>query len=208
MSISVQLILYLGVRKYQVIVSYCNLFCYVILPISVSGMYMYLGIEGMLCSSLLFRFVSLSLLSMFVPLLVPMLLLLLHMCNAGSGVWIASYLLRVSCLMLEVNEFRYYEAKIEESEKAGSRQESNPGYLWLEPPVLCHWATTAWRPLTPTILYLYCTGGTIHFCTCSTDRGLWGLVVIRLSWLSGRVLVAQARGVRLLATVIIHLLQV
>ena len=87
MSVSVQLILYLGVRKYQVIVSYCNLFCYVILPISVSGMYMYLGIEGMLCSSLPFRFVSLSLLSMFVPLLVPMLLLLLlHMCNAGSGV--------------------------------------------------------------------------------------------------------------------------
>ena len=36
-----------------------------ILPISVSGMYMYLGIEGMLCSSLPFRFVSLSLLSMF-----------------------------------------------------------------------------------------------------------------------------------------------
>ena len=99
------------------------------------------------------------------------------MCNAGSGVWIASYLLRVSCLTLEINEFRYYEVKIEESEKAGSRQESNPGYLWLEPPVLCHWATTTWRPLTPTILYLYCTGGTIHFCTCSTDRGLWGLVV-------------------------------
>ena len=37
-----------------------------------------------------------------------------------------------------INEFRCYEAKIEESEKAGSHRESNPGHLWLEPPVLCH----------------------------------------------------------------------
>ena len=29
-------------------------------------------------------------------------------------------LLRVFCLMLEINEFRCYKAKIEESEKAGS----------------------------------------------------------------------------------------
>ena len=29
----------------------------------------------------------------------------------------------------------------------------------------------------------------------STYRGLWGLVVVRLSWLSGRALAAQARGV-------------
>ena len=34
-----------------------------------------------------------------------------------------------------INEFRCYEVKIEESEKAGSRRESNPGHLWLEPPV-------------------------------------------------------------------------
>ena len=53
-----------------------------------------------------------------------------------------------------------YEAKIEESEKAGSRQESNPGHLWLEPPVRCHWATTAGQPPTLTILYMYCTGET------------------------------------------------
>ena len=39
---------------------------------------------------------------------------------------------------LAVKEFRNYEAKIEESEKAGSRRESNPGDLWLEPPVLCY----------------------------------------------------------------------
>ena len=45
---------------------------------------------------------------------------------------------RVFCLMLEVNDFRYYEAKIEGSEKADSRQESNPGNLWLRPPVLYH----------------------------------------------------------------------
>ena len=47
-------------------------------------------------------------------------------------------MLRASCLTLEINEFKCYEAKIEESEKAGSRQESNPGHPWLEPPVLCH----------------------------------------------------------------------
>ena len=41
--------------------------------------------------------------------------------------------------------------------KAGSRRESNPGHLWLEPPALCHWATTAGQPPT---LYIYCTGGT------------------------------------------------
>ena len=47
-------------------------------------------------------------------------------------------LLRASCLTLEINEFRSYEAKIEESEKAGSHQELNRGHLWLELPVLCH----------------------------------------------------------------------
>ena len=30
---------------------------------------------------------------------------------------------------------------------------------------------------------------------CSIHRGLWGLVVVWLSWLSGRALTAQARGV-------------
>ena len=48
---------------------------------------------------------------------------------------------------------RCYEAKIKESEKAGSRWESN------------------------------------------SAGGLWGLVVVWLSWLSGRALVGQARGV-------------
>jgi len=46
-------------------------------------------------------------------------------------------MLRVSCLKLEIDEFRCYGAKIEESEKASIHQESNPGHLWLEPPVLC-----------------------------------------------------------------------
>ena len=40
--------------------------------------------------------------------------------------------------VIRIKEFRCYEAKIEESEKAGSRWESNPGHPWLEPPVLCH----------------------------------------------------------------------
>ena len=44
-------------------------------------------------------------------------------------------MLKASCLTLEINEFRCYEAKIEESGKAGSRRELNPGHLLLEPPV-------------------------------------------------------------------------
>ena len=35
--------------------------------------------------------------------------------------------------MFHINEFRCYEVKIEESEKTRSRQESNPGHLWLDP---------------------------------------------------------------------------
>ena len=31
---------------------------------------------------------------------------------------------------------------------------------WLVQPVLCHWATTTRQPPAPTILYMYCTGGT------------------------------------------------
>ena len=49
----------------------------------------------------------------------------------------AWFLLRASCLTLEIKEFRCYEAEIE-SEKAGSHWELNPGHPWLEPPVLCH----------------------------------------------------------------------
>ena len=50
-----------------------------------------------------------------------------------------------------------------ESEKAGSHRESNPGHLWLEVPVLCHWATTTGQLPALTILYMYCTGGTECF---------------------------------------------
>ena len=35
----------------------------------------------------------------------------------------------------------------------------------------------------------------IQYHLCSIHRGLWGLVVVRLLWLSGRALAAQARGV-------------
>ena len=45
-----------------------------------------------------------------------------------------SQMYRASCLMLEIKEFRSYEVKIEESEKASSHRESNPGHFWLEPP--------------------------------------------------------------------------
>ena len=63
-------------------------------------------------------------------------------------------MLRTSCLKLEINEFRCYEAKVEESEKAGSCQESNPGLNYTP---LSHTSQTT---TSPTILYMYCTGGT------------------------------------------------
>ena len=43
---------------------------------------------------------------------------------------------------------------------ACSRWESNQEQLWLEQPVLCHWAMTAERPRTLAILYMSCIGGT------------------------------------------------
>ena len=77
--------------------------------------------------------------------------------------------------MKEINEFGCYEVK-SEKEKAGSCSESKPGHLWLQPPLLCHWTTTARQPPTLTttnphnhqpsqpptltILFIYCTGGT------------------------------------------------
>ena len=79
--------------------------------------------------------------------------------------------------------------KIQESVKAGSHQESNPGHFWLEPPVLCHWATTAGWPPTLTILYIYCTGGTEYLshtpgshsvCAVRTLLGVdWKILSIR-----------------------------
>ena len=67
--------------------------------------------------------------------------------------------------------------EIEESEKGRQPpRESNPGHLWLEPPVLCHWATTAGQPPTLTILYMHCTGGTecLSRTRGSHSVGLWG----------------------------------
>ena len=63
--------------------------------------------------------------------------------------------------MLEI-KFRCYEAKIEESEKADSCQESNPGHL--SGCQVCDWG--------------------IQYHQCSIYRGLWGLVVVWLVWLS------------------------
>ena len=43
------------------------------------------------------------------------------------------------CFCTAANHFSVYkwiEAKIEENEKASSHRQSNPGHLWLEPPVL------------------------------------------------------------------------
>ena len=109
------------------------------------------------------------------------------------------YLLRASCLKLEC---RCYVAKIEESEKAGSRQESNPGHLWLEPPhiitskfifsnllwalewenhspwVLSWWREFSDQPLTE--FWWHILRGCqvwdwgIQYHLCSAYRGLWG----------------------------------
>ena len=65
-----------------------------------------------------------------------------------------NYMLRASCLLtLEIKECRCYEAKTEESEKASSCQELDPGHLWLEPPCsalpLSHDSWTTTNPHNP-----------------------------------------------------------
>ena len=63
------------------------------------------------------------------------------------GWCVASFLLCcswASCLTLEIKEVRCYEMKTEESEKAGSHRESNPGQpsAWVASPGLDSW----WLP--------------------------------------------------------------
>ena len=60
----------------------------------------------------------------FMITVAPTFALVLEVCRTKNV-----QVLRASCLTLEINEFRCYEAKIEESEKAGSCRESNPGHL-------------------------------------------------------------------------------
>ena len=65
------------------------------------------------------------------------------LCRDGAGAQYTQYLnksciIRVSCLVLEISEFRCCKAIMEEGEKADSHGEWNPGHLWLEPPVLYH----------------------------------------------------------------------
>ena len=71
-------------------------------------------------------------------------------CLLEGGVVSGTYrtLFRASWFMLKIDEFRYPEAKTEKSEKASSHRESNLGYLWLETPVLWHWAMTTEQPST------------------------------------------------------------
>ena len=45
-------------------------------------------------------------------------------------------------IVVGMNEFGCYEAKIGKVKKASSLREMNPAHFWLEPPVLCHWATS------------------------------------------------------------------
>ena len=52
----------------------------------------------------------------------------------GTNLWLHNYIYTALYQnVLYIDEFRYYGAKIEESEKAGSHRKSNPGHLWLEP---------------------------------------------------------------------------
>ena len=69
-----------------------------------------------------------------------------------------SYLTKMFCLTLEIKRFfRCYEAKIEESEKAGSHWELNPGHLACTTNAL-PLSYINWTALK--ILYMYCIGGT------------------------------------------------
>ena len=85
--------------------------------------------------------------------------------NNWTEQWTKYFSEHLASAMLEIKELRCYEGKIEESEKASSHRELNPGHLWLEPPVLCYWATIAGQPPTLTILHKYCTGSKCLSCT-------------------------------------------
>ena len=109
--------------------------------------------------------------------------------------------LYISVYVYSWKEFRCFEAKIEESEKAGSHREWNPGHLaWAASALLLsHDNQTTTSPHNP--LYVRQTDNhqpsqssqwQSTGCTSQgTYRGLWELVVVRLLWFSGRALAAQ-----------------
>ena len=134
-----------------------------------------------------------------------------------------SCLLRDFWATIWVNELGVYEAKIEESEEAGCwrgwtqdtsglshqldsfissvRQDTLECLEWENRStwILSWWREFSGRPLTEFWHHILsgcqvCDWG-IQYHLCSTHRGLWGLVVVQLSWLSGRALVAQARDI-------------
>ena len=112
-------------------------------------------------------------------------------------------------------EFRCYEVKIEEIEKASSRRESDPGHAplaWATSGLpLSHdsWITTSRKVSSHSACAIRTLlrvdwkilsirkepGGYATEPFSTICRGLWWLVIIRLSWLSARALVVQARGV-------------
>ena len=120
-----------------------------------------------------------------------------------------------------VKEFRCFREKWKGRQSPGVEPST---HLSLEPPVLCHWTTctTTGQPPTPTIPSMYCSGGTeclsrtpSSYSVCTVRTLLWvdrkilsirkypcwvvfltlNSAFIRLLWLSGRALVAQARSV-------------
>ena len=103
-------------------------------------------------------------------------------------------LLRASCLTLEINKFRCYEVKIEESEKAGSHRESTQDTSGLS----CQCSATEpqqpdkhqWLPgvrlrhSVPPVQYIQ---GIVRAGGCPAVVDQWQS--------TGRALAAQARGV-------------
>ena len=93
--------------------------------------------------------------------------------------------------VLEMKEFRCYEGEIQ-GEKASSHCEPLPWATSALP--LSHNSRRSTNPHNPPyVLHRWYWMPQLH--TWQAYRGLWGLVVVRLSWLSGRALAAQARGV-------------
>ena len=95
----------------------------------------------------------------------------LKLTNLGSPTNKCFSLLIASCLMLEINKFGCYEAKIEESEKASSCWELNPGHLRLKPASalpLSHNSPTTTNPHNPPCVRLRYSIPPVQHTECFT----------------------------------------
>ena len=104
---------------------------------------------------------------------------------ATAGLFIFLYFRLIAC------KFLYFQCEARCSEHIEWEKHS----AW----VLSWWRKFSGRPLTKFWQHILsgcqvCDWG-IQYHLSSTYRGLWGLVVVQLSWLSGRALAAKARGI-------------